>query len=82
MLGLHQRKKLMGIMLVLIPITVVPLIVIGRRVRSLVARLSGPHCPTPAGLRERTLKTRSQTVQAFHLGGNCRANGYPQRSRG
>ncbi len=68
MLGLTSAK-LMGIMLVLIPVVVVPLIVIGRRVRSLSgARFPGSHRrhQRPGG---RDMVNAIQTVQAFTLEG-------------
>src|SRR5258706_2930184 len=66
MLGLTSAK-LMGIMLVLIPITVVPLIVIGRRGRRFSAASPDPLARThrPAG---ETLKP-IQAGTAVHLGG-------------
>jgi ATP-binding cassette, subfamily B, bacterial len=64
MLGLTS-PKLMGIMLVLIPVVVVPLIVIGRRVRSL-SRSSQDRIADTSGLAGETLNA-IQTVQAFTL---------------
>jgi ATP-binding cassette subfamily B protein len=64
MLGLTS-PKLMGIMLVLIPVVVVPLIVIGRRVRSL-SRASQDRIADTSGLAGETLNA-IQTVQAFTL---------------
>jgi ATP-binding cassette subfamily B protein len=64
MLGLTSAK-LMGIMLVLIPVVVVPLIVIGRRVRSL-SRASQDRIADTSGLAGETLNA-IQTVQAFTL---------------
>ena len=64
MLGLTS-PKLMGIMLVLIPVVVVPLIVIGRRVRSL-SRTSQDRIADTSGLAGETLNA-IQTVQAFTL---------------
>jgi ATP-binding cassette subfamily B protein len=64
MLGLTS-PKLMGIMLVLIPIVVVPLIVIGRRVRGL-SRASQDRIADTSGLAGETLNA-IQTVQAFTL---------------
>ncbi|MHB8477166.1 MAG: ABC transporter transmembrane domain-containing protein [Steroidobacteraceae bacterium] len=66
MLGLTSAK-LMGIMLVLIPVVVVPLIVIGRRVRSL-SRASQDRIADTSGLAGETLNA-IQTVQAFTLEG-------------
>ena len=66
MLGLTS-PKLMGIMLVLIPVVVVPLIVIGRRVRSL-SRASQDRIADTSGLAGETLNA-IQTVQAFTLEG-------------
>ena len=66
MLGLTSAK-LMGIMLVLIPITVAPLIVIGRRVRGL-SRASQDRLADTSGLAGETLNS-IQTVQAFTLEG-------------
>ena len=64
MLGLTSAK-LMGIMLVLIPVVVVPLIVIGRRVRTL-SRASQDRIADTSGLAGETLNA-IQTVQAFTL---------------
>jgi ATP-binding cassette subfamily B protein len=64
MLGL-TNARLMGIMLVLIPVVVVPLIVIGRRVRSL-SRASQDRIADTSGLAGETLNA-IQTVQAFTL---------------
>jgi ATP-binding cassette subfamily B protein len=64
MLGL-TNAKLMGIMLVLIPVTVVPLIIIGRRVRGL-SRASQDRIADTSGLAGETLNA-IQTVQAFTL---------------
>jgi ATP-binding cassette subfamily B protein len=64
MMGLTSAK-LMGIMLVLIPVVVVPLIVIGRRVRSL-SRASQDRIADTSGLAGETLNA-IQTVQAFTL---------------
>jgi ATP-binding cassette, subfamily B, bacterial len=64
MLGLTSAK-LMGIMLVLIPVTVVPLILIGRRVRGL-SRASQDRIADTSGLAGETLNA-IQTVQAFTL---------------
>lgn len=64
MLGLTS-PKLMGIMLVLIPVVVAPLIVIGRRVRSL-SRASQDRIADTSGLAGETLNA-IQTVQAFTL---------------
>jgi ATP-binding cassette, subfamily B, bacterial len=64
MLGLTSAK-LMGIMLVLIPVVVVPLIVIGRRVRTL-SRASQDRIADSSGLAGETLNA-IQTVQAFTL---------------
>ena len=64
MLGLTSAK-LMGIMLVLIPVVVVPLIVIGRRVRGL-SRASQDRIADTSGLAGETLNA-IQTVQAFTL---------------
>jgi ATP-binding cassette subfamily B protein len=64
MLGLTS-PKLMGIMLVLIPVVVVPLIVIGRRVRAL-SRASQDRIADTSGLAGETLNA-IQTVQAFTL---------------
>lgn len=64
MLGLTSAK-LMGVILVLIPIVVVPLIVIGRRVRGL-SRASQDRIADTSGLADETLNA-IQTVQAFTL---------------
>jgi ATP-binding cassette subfamily B protein len=64
MLGL-TNAFLMLIMLVLIPVTVVPLIVIGRRVRRL-SRASQDRIADTSGLAGETLNA-IQTVQAFTL---------------
>jgi ATP-binding cassette subfamily B protein len=64
MMGL-TNAKLMGIMLVLIPVVVVPLIVIGRRVRTL-SRASQDRIADTSGLAGETLNA-IQTVQAFTL---------------
>jgi ATP-binding cassette subfamily B protein len=64
MLGLTSAK-LMGIMLVLIPVVVAPLIVIGRRVRGL-SRASQDRIADTSGLAGETLNA-IQTVQAFTL---------------
>jgi ATP-binding cassette subfamily B protein len=64
MLGL-TNAKLMGIILVMIPIVVVPLIVIGRRVRGL-SRASQDRIADTSGLAGETLNA-IQTVQAFTL---------------
>jgi ATP-binding cassette subfamily B protein len=64
MMGL-TNAKLMGIMLVLIPVVVAPLIVIGRRVRSL-SRASQDRIADTSGLAGETLNA-IQTVQAFTL---------------
>src|ERR1700681_699486 len=66
MLGLTSAK-LMGIMLVLIPVVVVPLIVTGRRVRTL-SRASQDRIADTSGLAGETLNA-IQTVQAFTLEG-------------
>ena len=57
--------KLMGVILVLIPVVVVPLIVIGRRVRGL-SRASQDRIADSSGLAGETLNA-IQTVQAFTL---------------
>src|SRR5450755_1672803 len=57
--------KLMGVILVLIPLVVVPLIVIGRRVRGL-SRASQDRIADTSGLAGETLNA-IQTVQAFTL---------------
>src|SRR6202161_265380 len=64
MLGLTSAK-LMGVILVLIPVIVVPLIVIGRRVRGL-SRASQDRVADTSGLAGETLNA-IQTVQAFTL---------------
>jgi ATP-binding cassette subfamily B protein len=64
MLGL-TNAKLMGIMLVLIPVVVAPLVVIGRRVRGL-SRASQDRIADTSGLAGETLNA-IQTVQAFTL---------------
>jgi ATP-binding cassette subfamily B protein len=64
MLGL-TNAKLMGIILVMIPIVVVPLIIIGRRVRGL-SRASQDRIADTSGLAGETLNA-IQTVQAFTL---------------
>jgi ATP-binding cassette subfamily B protein len=64
MMGLTS-PKLMGIMLILIPVVVVPLIVIGRRVRGL-SRASQDRIADTSGLAGETLNA-IQTVQAFTL---------------
>ncbi|MEP6548230.1 MAG: ABC transporter transmembrane domain-containing protein [Gammaproteobacteria bacterium] len=64
MLGL-TNARLMGIMLVLIPVVVVPLIVIGRRVRGL-SRASQDRIADTSSLAGETLNA-IQTVQAFTL---------------
>ena len=64
MLGL-TNAKLMGIMLVLIPVVVGPLIAIGRRVRGL-SRASQDRIADTSGLAGETLNA-IQTVQAFTL---------------
>jgi ATP-binding cassette subfamily B protein len=64
MLGL-TNAKLMGVILVLIPIVVVPLIIIGRRVRGL-SRASQDRIADTSGLADETLNA-IQTVQAFTL---------------
>jgi ATP-binding cassette, subfamily B, bacterial len=66
MMGLTSAK-LMGIMLVLIPVVVAPLIVIGRRVRRL-SRVSQDRIADTSGLAGETLNA-IQTVQAFTLEG-------------
>ncbi len=66
MMGLTSAE-LMGLMLVLIPVVVVPLIVIGRRVRSL-SRASQDRIADTSGLAGETLNA-IQTVQAFTLEG-------------
>src|SRR5260370_98546 len=64
MLGITSAK-LMGVILVLIPVVVVPLIVIGRRVRGL-SRASQDRIADTSGLAGETLNA-IQTVQAFTL---------------
>ena len=64
MMGL-TNARLMGIMLVLIPVVVAPLIIIGRRVRSL-SRASQDRIADTSGLAGETLNA-IQTVQAFTL---------------
>jgi len=64
MLGLTSAK-LMGVILILIPIVVAPLIVIGRRVRGL-SRASQDRIADTSGLADETLNAM-QTVQAFTL---------------
>ncbi|MFI4890466.1 MAG: ABC transporter transmembrane domain-containing protein [Steroidobacterales bacterium] len=64
MLGLTSAK-LMGVILVLIPIVVVPLILIGRRVRGL-SRSSQDRLADTSSLADETLNA-IQTVQAFTL---------------
>ena len=64
MLGLTSAK-LMGIIMVLIPIVVIPLIVIGRRVRGL-SRASQDRIADTSGLAGETLNA-IQTVQAFTM---------------
>ncbi len=64
MLGLTSAK-LMGIMLILIPVVVGPLIAIGRRVRGL-SRASQDRIADTSGLAGETLNA-IQTVQAFTL---------------
>ena len=64
MMGLTS-PKLMGIMLILIPVVVVPLIVIGRQVRGL-SRASQDRIADTSGLAGETLNA-IQTVQAFTL---------------
>ncbi len=64
MLGLTSGR-LMGLMLVLIPVVVAPLIIIGRRVRSL-SRASQDRIADTSGLAGETLNA-IQTVQAFTL---------------
>ncbi|HEY3658617.1 MAG TPA: ABC transporter transmembrane domain-containing protein [Steroidobacteraceae bacterium] len=64
MLGL-TNAKLTGVILVLIPIVVVPLILIGRRVRGL-SRASQDRIADTSGLADETLNA-IQTVQAFTL---------------
>jgi ATP-binding cassette subfamily B protein len=64
MLGLTSAK-LMAVILVLIPVVVVPLIAIGRRVRGL-SRVSQDRIADTSGLADETLNA-IQTVQAFTL---------------
>jgi ATP-binding cassette subfamily B protein len=64
MLGLTSAK-LMGVILVMIPVIVVPLIVVGRRVRGL-SRASQDRIADTSGLAGETLNA-IQTVQAFTL---------------
>ena len=64
MLGL-TNAKLMGIILVLIPVVVAPMIVVGRRVRGL-SRASQDRIADTSGLAGETLNA-IQTVQAFTL---------------
>ena len=64
MLGL-TNAKLMGVILVMIPIVVAPLIIIGRRVRGL-SRASQDRIADTSGLAGETLNA-IQTVQAFTL---------------
>src|SRR5882757_6331265 len=64
LLGL-TNAKLTGVILVLIPIVVVPLILIGRRVRGL-SRASQDRIADTSGLADETLNA-IQTVQAFTL---------------
>lgn len=64
MLGLTSAK-LMGVILVLIPVVVVPLILVGRRVRGL-SRASQDRIADTSGLAGETLNA-IQTVQAFTL---------------
>ena len=64
MLGL-TNARLMGIMLVLIPVVVFPLIALGRRVRNL-SRASQDRIADTSGLAGETLNA-IQTVQAFTL---------------
>src|SRR5450631_2338979 len=66
MLGLTSAK-LMGVILVMIPIIVLPLIMIGRRVRGL-SRASQDRIADSSGLAGETLNA-IQTVQAFTLEG-------------
>jgi ATP-binding cassette subfamily B protein len=66
MLGL-TNARLMGVMLVLIPVVIAPLIIIGRRVRSL-SRASQDRIADTSGLAGETLNA-IQTVQAFTLEG-------------
>ena len=64
MLGL-TNAKLMGVILVMIPVVVAPLIVVGRRVRGL-SRASQDRIADTSGLAGETLNA-IQTVQAFTL---------------
>jgi ATP-binding cassette, subfamily B, bacterial len=64
MLGL-TNAKLMGVILVMIPIVVMPLIAVGRRVRGL-SRASQDRIADTSGLAGETLNA-IQTVQAFTL---------------
>jgi ATP-binding cassette subfamily B protein len=64
MLGLTSAK-LMGVILVMIPIVVAPLIIVGRRVRGL-SRASQDRIADTSGLAGETLNA-IQTVQAFTL---------------
>jgi ATP-binding cassette, subfamily B, bacterial len=64
MLGLTSAK-LMGIILVLIPIVIAPLIIVGKRVRGL-SRASQDRIADTSGLAGETLNA-IQTVQAFTL---------------
>ncbi len=64
MLGLTSAK-LMGVILVLIPLVVAPLIIVGRRVRGL-SRASQDRLADTSGLADETLNA-IQTVQAFTL---------------
>ena len=64
MLGLTSAK-LMGVILVLIPVVVVPLVITGRRVRGL-SRTSQDRIADTSGLAGETLHA-IQTVQAFTL---------------
>src|SRR6202047_3992931 len=71
--------KLMGVILVLIPIVVVPLIFMGRRVRKL-SRASQDRIADTSGLAGETLNA-IQTVQAFHLEGR-ESDGHAQAREG
>lgn len=64
MLGLTSAK-LMGVILIMMPIVVAPLILIGRRVRGL-SRASQDRIADTSGLADETLNA-IQTVQAFTL---------------
>jgi ATP-binding cassette subfamily B protein len=64
MLGI-TNAMLMGLMLVLIPVTVAPLVIIGRRIRRL-SRASQDRIADTSGLAGETLNA-IQTVQAFTL---------------